>query len=311
MIFLSENFSLTVPEGFKSGFITLVGRPNAGKSTLANAAVGDKVAITSSRPQTTRHRLRAIVDGEGYQMILVDTPGLHKPHDALGEELNHSTIKALEDVDAIALLIDATKPIGKGDEWVANLIDPIKVPKLLVVTKADLCDPETVAGQIKAAGKLTRFEDMVAISALKGVNVDGFLDAAAGFLPEGPRWFPEGMGTDQPIETLIAEFIREKVLKSTFEEIPYSVGVQVDDLVYKSAEDRYFISAIIYCERDSQKGIIIGHGGEMIKKLGTAARSDLQKLLGCKVHLDLYVKVKKAWRRDAAQVRRFGYGEGL
>lgn len=296
---------------FRSGFVTLVGRPNAGKSTLVNACVGSKVAITSNTPQTTRHRLRAIVDRPNMQLVLVDTPGLHKPHDALGEELNHSAAKALEEVDVVAFLIDSDKPIGKGDAWVSQLIAPFHARKVLVLTKADLADEQTIRNQTARASRLLQFDDVVAISALKGFNVDGFIETVGRFLPEGPRWFPEGMGTDQPLETLIAEFIREKVLRSTHDEIPYAVGVQVEDLSYDQKAGLYSIYATIYCERDSQKGIIIGKGGQMVRDIGTNARKDLIRLLGDKVRLDLNVKVKKDWRRDASQIRRFGYGEGL
>lgn len=311
---LVEQFFSTsaVKEGFKSGFVTLVGRPNVGKSTLVNAIVGEKVAITSSTAQTTRHRLRAIYDTDDYQMVLVDTPGLHKPHDALGEELNFSTEKALEEVDVAAMLIDATMPVGRGDAWVANMLASAKIPKILVITKADLADAATVDAQIAAARELgIDFDDVIVLSALEGFNVDGFTAAVANLLPEGPRWFPEDMRTDQPIEVIIAEFIREKVLRSTFDEVPHSVGVQVDDLEFDDENDCCRVAAVIYCERESQKGIIIGKGGKMVKKIGTEARRDLCKLLGQTVHLNLLVKVKQDWRRDATQIRRFGYGTGL
>lgn len=301
----------TQKEDFRSGFVTLVGRPNAGKSTLINTVVGEKVAITSHVPQTTRHRLRAVLDRPDMQMVLIDTPGLHKPQDALGEELNHSTIKALEDVDVIAMLVDATKPIGKGDAWVANQLSSIHAKKILVITKADLSNEHDIENQITRAMRLVDFDDTIVISALKGFNVEGFVQCVAQYLPVGPRWFPEGMGTDQPIEVIIAEFIREKVLKQTFDEVPYAVGVQVDDIDYDEKTNFYRIQAVIYTERESQKGIIIGRGGEKIKAIGTSARLDLERLLGGRIHLDLLVKVKKDWRRDASQIRRFGYGEGL
>lgn len=296
---------------FKSGFVTLIGRPNVGKSTLVNAIVGEKVAITSSTPQTTRHRLRAVLDTDDFQMVLVDTPGLHKPHDALGEELNYSTEKALEEVDVAAMLIDATMPVGRGDAWVANMLASARIPKILVITKADLADSATVESQIAAAKELMEFDDVIVLSALEGFNVDGFVSAVAALLPEGPRWFPSDMRTDQPLEVIIAEFIREKVLRSTFDEVPHSVGVQVDDLEFDDDEDCCRVSAVIYCERESQKGIIIGKGGKMIKRIGTEARADLMKMLGQTVHLNLLVKVKQDWRRDATQIRRFGYGTGL
>ena len=261
-------------EEFRSGFVTLVGRPNAGKSTLINAVVGHKVAITSNTAQTTRHRFRAIVTREDMQMIMVDTPGMHKPHDALGEELNTSAIKAMEDVDVVAFLVDASKPVG-------------------------------------TARALGTWDDEVVLSSKNGFNVEGFVQAVAKWLPEGPKWFPEDMDTDQPFEVLVAEFIREKILRSYRDEVPHSIGVVADQMTYDRKKDMYRIFANVYVERDSQKGIIIGKGGEAIKKVGIEARRDLEQMLGCKVFLDMQVKVKKNWRRDLNQIRRFGYGEGM
>ena len=198
-------------EKFKSGFVTLVGRPNAGKSTLINAVVGHKVAMTSNTAQTTRHRFRAIVTRDDVQMIMVDTPGLHKPHDALGEELNTSAIKAMEDVDVVAFLVDASKPIGRGDEWVAAQVRAVRhARKILVISKADLVDKDTVIAQLEAARALGRWDDEVVLSSKSGFNVEGFETAVSRWLPEGPKWFPDDMDTDQPFEVLVAEFIREK-----------------------------------------------------------------------------------------------------
>ena len=294
-----------------SGFCALVGRPNAGKSTLINALVGSKVAITSDTPQTTRHRLRAVLDREDAQIVLVDTPGLHKPHDALGEELNRSALKALEDVDVVALLVDATKPVGRGDEWVAEHVARCRGAKLLVITKADLATAEQVAAQLAAASSLAPFDETVVVSALEAFNLEGFVGAVLAHLPQGPRWFPRDMPTDQSFEVMIAEFIREKVLRSTFDEVPHAVGVAVEEIEQDTKRDLTRIWAVIYVERESQKGIIIGRGGEMIKKVGSEARVDLERLLGTRVFLELTVKVKRDWRRDASQIRRFGYGEGL
>ncbi len=298
-------------EQVRSGFVALVGRPNAGKSTLTNALVGAKVAITSDTPQTTRHRLRAVVDRDDSQIVIVDTPGLHKPHDALGEELNRSALKALEDVDVVALLVDATKPVGGGDRWVAEHVANSRAKKALVLTKADIASVEQVEAQLEAARHLADFDEEIVLSAVEGFNLEGFLAAVASHLPQGPRWFPRDMPTDQPIEVMIAEFIREKVLRSTFDEVPHAVGVVVEDAEQDLKRDLTKLWAVIYVERDSQKGIIIGKGGEMIKQIGSQAREDLERLLGTRVFLELTVKVKKDWRRDASQIRRFGYGEGL
>lgn len=297
-------------EEIRSGFVALVGRPNAGKSTLLNAIVGEKVAITSDTPQTTRHRLRAILDKDDAQIVLVDTPGLHKPHDALGEELNRSALKALEDVDVVAMLVDARAPVGGGDRWVAKHVARTKAAKVLVLTKADVATEQQVVAQLAAARRLVDFDEEVVVSALEGFNVDGFVQAVSRYLPTGPRWFPRDMPTDQPLEVMIAEFVREKVLRSTQDEVPHAVGVAVEDLDFDEAKNLWVIHVTIFVERSSQKGIIIGKGGEMLKGIGTEARADLERMLGGRVFLDLNVKVKKDWRRDASQIRRFGYGEG-
>lgn len=296
---------------FRSGFVTLVGRPNAGKSTLINAVIGKKVAITSNTVQTTRHRFRAVLTRPGFQLVMVDTPGLHKPHDALGEELNTSALKALEDVDVVAMLVDASKPIGTGDEWVAEHVRSAKAKRILVITKIDLATPEEIEKQKLAAEGLADWDGIVEVSAQTGENVEAFVGLAESFLPEGPQWFPADMDTDQSLEVIIAEFIREKILREFREEIPHAIGVATEELEYVRAKDMYRIFAIVYVERDSQKGMIIGKKGTAIKQVGTQAREDLEQLLGCKVFLDLTVKVKKNWRRDLNQIRRFGYGEGI
>ena len=269
-----------VEPGFRSGFVALVGRPNAGKSTLLNACYGKKVAITSPVAQTTRRRMRAVVNRPGYQLVFVDTPGIHKPKDGLGSELNKSALFELNDVDVVAFLIDATKPIGRGDAWVAERVKSARSKKVLVLTKADEADPAQVMEQLKAAHELMEYDDEIVTSSVKNFNVDAFIETVAHFLPEGPRWFPEDMGTDASDETLVAEFVREKVLR---------------------------VHATIYVEREGQKGIIIGKGGEMIKHIGIDARRDLERIFGTQVFLELDVKVKAGWRDDEAQIRRFGY----
>ena len=295
------------PEVFRSGFVTLVGRPNAGKSTLLNAVMGEKVAITSRTAQTTRHRFRAIYDTDEMQMIMVDTPGMHKPHDALGEELNESALQALEDVDVVAMLIDASKPIGRGDEWVARQVQQLKCKKILVISKIDLVKKAVIREQIAKADQMGSWDDVVTLSSKQKVGIDAVYD----LLPNGPRWFPKGTGVDLSDEVLIAEFIREKILRHTCDEVPHSVGVQVEQIERDPQTGFMKVWAVIYVERNSQKGIIIGHGGSMIKQVGSEARQDLERLFAVGVHLDLTVKVKKDWRSDASQIRRFGYGEGL
>ncbi len=299
-----------MPETFKSGFVTLVGRPNAGKSTLLNAIMGKKIAITSNTAQTTRHRFRAVLTREDFQMILVDTPGLHKPHDALGEELNVSALKALEDVDVVAFLVDASQPVGRGDEWVAEQLKRVRSKKICVLSKTDLVNADQLSKQREAVEQLGTWDAMVGLSSETGKNVDAFVEEAVFLLPEGPKWFPDDMETDQPIEVVVAEFIREKILRSFHDEVPHAIGVQVEEMEYDRKKDLHRIFARVYVERDSQKGIIIGKRGAAIKQIGTEAREDLEQLLGTRVYLDLSVKVKKNWRRDANQIKRFGYGEG-
>ncbi len=303
--------SLGAHEVAASGFVALVGRPNAGKSTLVNALVGVKVAITSNTPQTTRHRLRAVLDRDDAQIVLVDTPGLHKPVDALGEEVNRSSILAAADVDVIALCIDATASVGSGDRWVAKRVASGKRPVVLVLTKADAADEATIARQLARARELVTPVAEVVLSAKTGLNLEGFVAAVVPLLPPGPRYFPRDMTTDQPLEVMLAELVREKALRMTRDEVPHAVGVALDELEYDSARDFHTVRATIYVERESQKGIIIGKGGEVVRAIGTDARADMERLLGTGVHLDLRVKVKKDWRRDSSQIRRFGYGEGL
>ena len=298
-------------ESFRSGFVAMIGRPNAGKSTLVNAIVGHKIAITSDTAQTTRHRFNAVLTRPEFQLVMVDTPGLHKPHDALGKELNESAIKGLEGIDAAAFLLDCSKPFGRGDAWVVRQVQASKAKKVLVLTKTDLVDDETVEAQRQAAFEAGKWDSVVALSALTGENVEGFIQAVAELMPEGPMWFPADMDTDQSIEVIVAEFIREKILRSFFDEVPHAVGVAVEEMEYVKKSDLERIYATIYVEHDSQKGIIIGKKGSALKRIGTEARNDLEQFLGSKVFLDLRVKVRKNWRRDLNQIRRFGYGEGI
>ena len=281
---------------FRSGFVALVGRPNAGKSTLLNACMGEKVAITSPVAQTTRRRMRAVINTPASQLVIIDTPGLHKPKDALGSELNKSALGEL-----------ATKPVGRGDEWVANHVARAEAGyKLLVLTKADIAGPEQVAAQLEAARALCDFDDELVVSAREGFNVDAFVGLVSEHLPEGPRWFPEGMDVDATPEDLVAEFVREKLFLHLRQELPHSVGVLCESLEY--ADDGHAsIEATILVERAGQKGIVLGKGGQMIKRVGIEARRDIERLLGCRVFLDLTVRVAPAWRRDEREIRRLGY----
>jgi GTP-binding protein Era len=269
--------------------------------------MGERIAITSPVAQTTRRRMRAVVNRPGCQLVIVDTPGLHKPKDALGKELNRSALGELADVDVVAFLVDATKPVGRGDEWVATHVDAARAARLLVVTKADLATPEQVKEQLAAARKLARFADELVVSAKSGFNVDSFVSLVASKLPEGPQWFPEDMDTDQSLEVMVAEFIREKILRSFRDEIPHAIGVQTEEMTYSRKKDLHNIRAIIYVEHDSQKGMIIGKKGAALKKVGTEARLDMEDFFQKKVFLSTYVKVDPDWRENRKELRRFGY----
>lgn len=291
----------------KSGFVALVGRPNAGKSTLVNACMGQKLAITSPVAQTTRRRMRAVINTDDTQIIIVDTPGLHKPKDALGKELNQTALVELADADVIAYLVDATAPVGTGDAWVARHIEAADAPyKLLIITKADLVSQGEALAQLERARELAHFDDELVISSTEGFNVDAFLSLAKEHLSEGPMWFPPEMDSDVTDEDIVAEFVREKLLLNLKQEVPHSVAVTCDDIEFEN-DGHASISATIIVEREGQKGIVVGAGGSMIKRVGIEARKDIERMLGCKVYLDLNVKVAPLWRRDANEIRRLGY----
>ena len=271
-----------VPEGFRSGFVALVGRPNAGKSTLLNACYGEKVAITSPVAQTTRRRLRAVVNREDCQLVIVDTPGIHKPKDGLGSELNKSALGELADVDVIAFVIDASAPIGVATHgWPSAWLPPSTQSARSYQGRPR--EPEQMLKQIEAARELVNFDDGIVVSSTEGFNVEAFVDVVARFLPQGPRWFPEGMGTDEADEVLVAEFVREKVLLRTREEIPHAVGVICDEFE-RPKRDLLRLHATVYVEREVRRHPR-GKAGEMIKRIGIEARRDLERMFGCRVYL--------------------------
>ena len=294
-------------ETYKSGFVALIGRPNSGKSTLINAVVGHKVAITSPVAQTTRKRLRAIITTDEAQIILVDTPGLHKPKDALGKELNRAALGELEDVDIAVLLIDATKEVGRGDEWVAQHVNACSAPyKILALTKADIASPEAVQSQLEAARNLGSWDSEIVLSAKENFNVDAFVSLLVDHLPEGPQWFDPQDSSDATDEETIAEFIREKVLLNVRDEIPHAVAVICNELEWRN-KTLAAIQATVLVERESQKAIIIGSRGSMIKKIGQQARIDIEQFLQARVYLELDVRVRPKWRQDRNEIRRLGY----
>ena len=289
----------------KSGFVAVVGRPNVGKSTLVNAAVGTKVAITSPRPQTTRNTIRGVVHGDESQLVLVDSPGLHKPKNALGERLNRLVYGTLAESDAALFVIDATSPIGPGDRLIAERLRQSGIETVVAVNKTDLGDKDAVISQLGHAGKWD-FAAYVPISALTGENVELVVDELISLMPEGPAYFPVEMVTDQPEQIVIGELVREKYLARLREELPHSLTVTVED-IEERANGTTYIQARVIVERDSQKGIVIGKGGEMLKTVGQEARTEIEALLGTPVFLELRVKVEKDWQDKPQLLDRLGF----
>ncbi|GAA5344562.1 GTP-binding protein Era [Planifilum fimeticola] len=293
----------------KSGFVALIGRPNVGKSTLMNHVVGKKVAIMSDKPQTTRNRIRGIFTDERGQIVFLDTPGIHKPKSKLGEHLVQTARATLEEVDLILLLVDAEEGMGPGDRFIIEHLKQVETPVFLVVNKIDRVHPDALLPLIDSYRRLYSFKEVVPISALQGNNTGTLVDLIFRELPEGPAYYPADQVTDSPEHFIIGELIREKVLFLTREEIPHSVAVIVEEMVPREDGETVYIRATIYAERPSQKGILIGKRGAMLKEVGRLAREEIERLLGNKVFLDLWVKVKKDWRNEEAYLRRFGYGE--
>ena len=300
---------------FRSGFVCFVGRPNTGKSTLTNALVGEKVAITSNRPQTTRHTIRGIVHREDFQIVLVDTPGLHRPRTLLGQRLNELVKDTYSEVDVIGLCIPADESIGPGDRWIYQQIRAVapRTTLLVIVTKTDKVSKEKVAAQLMAASELTGgTAEIVPVSATKGEQLDVLVDVLVSKLPPGPAFYPDGELTDEPEEVLMAELIREAALEGVRGELPHSLAVVIDEVSPREGRSKeqgelIDVHAILYVERDSQKGIVIGKGGARLREVGTAARTQIEKLLGTKVYLDLRVKIAKNWQRDPKQLGRLGF----
>lgn len=296
---------------FHSGFVCFVGRPNTGKSTLTNALVGEKIAITSDRPQTTRHTIRGIVNRENAQIILVDTPGLHRPRTLLGKRLNDLVRDTYAEVDVIAQCFPADEKIGPGDQWIAEQIRAVapKTTVMGVVTKIDKVGRDQLLSQLLAVTKLLGpTAEVVPVSAVSKDNVDTLIEVLTQQLPDGPQYYPGGELTDEPEETLMAEFIREAALEGVTDELPHSIAVTIEEVIEREGRDDMLeIHAFIYVERQSQKAIVIGKGGSRLKEIGTTARKQIEKLLGTKVFLSLHVKVAKEWQRDPKQLGRLGF----
>ncbi|MCY4670418.1 MAG: GTPase Era [Rhodococcus sp.] len=300
---------------FRSGFVCFVGRPNTGKSTLTNALVGSKIAITSSRPQTTRHTIRGIVHREHAQLILVDTPGLHKPRTLLGQRLNDLVRDTYSEVDVICLCIPADEAIGPGDRWIVQQVRQMapKTKLVGIVTKIDKVGRDAVGKQLLALSTLLGPEsEVVPVSAKSGEQVEILVDVLAGLMDEGPAFYPDGELTDEPEEVLMAELIREAALEGLGEELPHSLAVVIEEVIPREGRtekqgEMLDVHALLYVERPSQKGIVIGKGGARLREVGTSARLQIEKLLGVRIFLELHVKVAKDWQRDPKQLGRLGF----
>lgn len=292
----------------KSGFVALIGRPNVGKSTLMNTLIGQKIAITSNKPQTTRNRIQTVFTDERGQIVFLDTPGIHKAKNKLGEYMVKVSTRTLRDVDMVLWLVEPSTFIGEGDEHIFEILSSVNIPVILAINKMDsLKQKEDMLEVIAKYSSRMQFAEVVPVSALKGTNTDKVLDIIFKYLSEGPMYYDEDTVTDQPIKQIAAELIREKALRFLQEEIPHGIAVEIDTFNYRDSGDMVDIEAAIVCEKDSHKGIIIGKGGSMLKRIGTAARKDIEGLLESRVNLKLWVKVRPKWRDSDVQMKNFGY----
>lgn len=291
---------------FRSGFVAVIGRPNVGKSTLVNSIIGQKIAIMSDKPQTTRNKIMCVLTAEDYQMLFVDTPGIHKPKHKLGEFMVKAAESTLKEVDAVLFVVDVTEKLGAGEHYIIEHLKEIKTPVFLVVNKIDLISKTALLPIINSYQTQYPFQAIVPVSAKDKINLDKLLGEIQEFLPIGPKYFPDDMITDQPERLIIAELIREKALHLTREEIPHAIAVEIEEIASRP-NDQIYVRAVIYVERDSQKGIIIGTGGKLLKQIGQQARLDVENLLGSKCYLDLWVKVKKDWRNRDSILKSLGY----
>nr|WP_184244384.1 GTPase Era [Gracilibacillus halotolerans] len=293
---------------YKSGFIAIVGRPNVGKSTFMNRVIGQKIAIMSDKAQTTRNKIQGVYTDNEKQIIFIDTPGIHKPKHKLGDFMVKVAENALNGVDAVMFMINAEEGYGKGDQYIIELLQSIQKPVFLVINKIDLIHPDDLLPLIEEYKSKYSFKEIVPISALEGNNVDHFMNVLAEYLPEGPQYYPEDQITDHPERFIISELIREKVLHLTREEIPHSVAVVIEQ-IRKKEDEKVLVQASIVVERKSQKGIIIGKQGKMLKEIGTRARKDIELLLGSKIYLELWVKVQENWRNKSFHLQEYGFKE--
>ncbi len=293
---------------FHSGFIALVGRPNVGKSTLMNAVLGEKISIVSSHAQTTRNKITGVWNGENCQAVFLDTPGMHKPQSKLGEVIRQATVDALDEVDIIVFICACDDPLGAGDRYILKLIADRKVPVFLVLSKIDLISREKLMKKIVQYSGIYPFKEIIPLSAVTGDNVEEFTKLIAKYLPEGPKYFPDDMITDQPERNIVQEIVREKLLLRTRDEVPHAIGVFAEEFAERD-NGKVYIRCTIYVERDSQKRIIIGKDGAMLREAGREAREEIQRLIGAPVYLDLWVKVSRDWKNKDYVLRELGYKE--
>ncbi|EGQ0356256.1 GTPase Era [Staphylococcus pseudintermedius] len=293
---------------YKSGFVTIIGRPNVGKSTFVNRVIGHKIAIMSDKAQTTRNKIQGVMTQQDAQIVFLDTPGIHKPKHKLGDYMMKVAKNTLSEIDAVMFMVNVNEEIGRGDEYIMEMLKTVKTPVFLVLNKIDLVHPDALMPRIEQYQRYMDFAEIIPISALEGHNVDHFINVLKSYLPKGPQYYPDGQISDHPEQFVVSELIREKILQTTSEEIPHAIGVNVERMTQES-EDRVHIEAVIYVERDSQKGIVIGKGGKKLKEVGKRARLDIEHLLGSKVYLDLWVKVQKDWRNKSSFIKQMGYVE--
>lgn len=294
---------------FKSGFVTLIGRPNVGKSTLMNNLIGQKIAITSSKPQTTRNRIQTVYTDEEGQIIFLDTPGIHKAKNKLGDYMVNAAERTLSEVDVVVWLVEPTDFIGTHEQHIAEILKNVKTPVILAINKIDSVNKEDIMTAINTYKDVHEFAEIVPVSALKGENREELLKVLFKYLPSGPMYYDEDTVTDQPERQIVAELIREKALRLLNDEVPHGIAVTIESMKYRKKAHLYDIEATIICERDSHKGIIIGKKGAMLKSIGTKARVEIENLLGNKVNLQLWVKVKKDWRDSDFLLKNYGYKE--
>ncbi|MBR6898515.1 MAG: GTPase Era [Lachnospiraceae bacterium] len=291
---------------FRSGFVALIGRPNVGKSTLMNHLIGQKIAITSNKPQTTRDRIQTVYTDKRGQIVFVDTPGMHKAHTGLGEYMMGSVDKAIESVDLLLWLVEPDLHVGPGDREIAERLSSLKLPVILIINKADTVDKTRIGEVVKNYSELMEYAAVIPLCALRGTGVDRVLEEIFALLPEGPMYYDEETVTQQPIREIAGEIIREKALRCLSDEVPHGIAVEIEKM--REREDGMFdVEAVLVCEKESHKGIVIGKGGHMLKKIGTQARRDIEELTGTRVNLKLWVKVRKDWRDDPVQLKNFGF----